>query len=99
MVDEKAMRKIVLLGGDYTGRLGEAAQDYVYVVENVPSLAKDPICATSTPCEGSLNLIGDYRRARKFNATGRFEAVGTEDFEVYEFAGLEDHSIFVECQV
>jgi hypothetical protein len=99
MSDEKPMRKIVLLGGDYTGRLGEAAQDYVYVVASVPELLRDPIASTSTPCEGSLNLMGDYRRARKFNATGRFEAVGSEDFEVYEFAGNEDHSIFVEAQV
>jgi hypothetical protein len=99
MADEKSMRNIILLGGDYTGRLGEAAQDYVYIVESVPALAKDASCSTSTPCEESLNLLGDYRRARKFNATGRFEAVGSQDYEVYEFAGNEDHSIFVEAQV
>jgi len=99
MADEKPMRKIVLLGGDYTGRLGEAAQDYVYIVENVPSLARVGAGSSAVVAPGSLNLMGDYRRAKKFNATGRFEAVGSEDYEVYEFAGNEDHSIFVETQV
>jgi hypothetical protein len=93
MPDEKPMRKIILQGGDYTGRLGQAAQDYIYVVENVATLAVDPAL------DGTLNLIGGYRRSRKFNATGRFEPVGAENFEVYEFAGIEDHSIFVETQI
>jgi|GEM_PF-5166216 len=99
MVDEKPMRKIILLGGDYTGRIGEAAQDYVYIVENVAPLDRSPSSNSSANCDESINLLGDYRRARKFNATGRFEAIGSEDFEVYEFAGREDHSIFIESQV
>jgi hypothetical protein len=99
MSDEKPMRKIILQGGDYTGRLGEAAQDYIYVVANVPSLTADTTCSTGNPASGSLDLIGNYRTGKKFNATGRFEAVGSEDFEVYEFAGNEDHSIFIEAQV
>ncbi|MBS2008108.1 MAG: hypothetical protein JST01_13760 [Cyanobacteria bacterium SZAS TMP-1] len=99
MVDEKPMRKIILVGGDYTGRRGEAAQDYVYIVESVAPLERDPSCASSKNCDESINLLGDYRRAKKFNATGRFEAINEEDFEVYEFAGTEDHSIFIETQV
>ena len=99
MADEKPMRKIILLGGDYTGRRGEAAQDYVYIVENVAPLNREPGSCSSANSDESINLLGDYRRARKFNATGRFEAVGSEDFEVYEFAGNEDHSIFIETQV
>ena len=99
MADEKPMRKIILFGGDYTGRLGEAAQDYIYIVESVPPLPANPSCSKSDPAEVSLNLMGGYRRGRKFSATGRFEAVGSQDYEVYEFTCNEDHSIFVEAQV
>ena len=96
MADEKPMRKIILSGGDYTGRLGEAAQDYIYIVESIAPLGASTSALAS---DGSLNLIGDYRRAKKFNATGRYEPVNEEDFEVYEYAGAEDHSVFIEQQV
>jgi len=99
MADEKPMRKIVLFGGEYTGRTGQAAQDYIYIVENVPALVKDSTCSKSEPCEASLDLMGGYRRGSKFSATGRFEAIGSEDYEVYEFTCNEDHSIFIEAQV
>ncbi|HEY9677349.1 MAG TPA: hypothetical protein V6C76_05045 [Drouetiella sp.] len=76
-----AVRKVILAGGGNNGRVAEASYDHLYVIEVAPS-------ATALP-EGAFAVNNAVIRPLRFNATGKYEAVGEENLEIYEFVGFE----------
>jgi hypothetical protein len=78
-----AVRKVLLAGGGNNGRVWEASFDHLYVIEVAPALG-----AGSLP-EGSFSVNSAVIRPLRYNATGKFEAIGEENMEIYEFVGFE----------
>lgn len=78
-----AVRKVLLAGGGNNGRIWEASFDHLYVIEVAPALG-----AGSLP-DGSFSVNSAVIRPLRFNATGKYEAVGEENLEIYEFVGFE----------
>jgi hypothetical protein len=78
-----AVRKVLLSGGGNNGRIWEASFDHLYVIEVAPALG-----SAALP-EGSFSVNNAVIRPLRFNATGKYEAVGEENLEIYEFVGFE----------
>lgn len=77
------VKKVLLSGGGNSGRVWEASFDHLYVIEVAPALT-----GGSLP-EGSFGVNNAIIRPLRFNATGKYEAVGEENLEIYEFVGFE----------
>jgi hypothetical protein len=77
------VRKVFLAGGGNAGRVFEAAYDHLYVIEVAPKLNGGALP------EGSFSVNNAVIRPLRYNATGKFEAVGEENLEIYEFVGFE----------
>jgi len=92
MVEDFELRKIVFQGGDYSGKVAITTQDTVYVIEKPLEAAPEH---PTVKVDSKAALPGGFRVAKKFNATGRFEAVGDEDFEVYEYVGDESFGVYI----
>ena len=78
-----AVRKVLLAGGGNNGRIWEASYDHLYVIEVAPVLGGGALP------EGSFSVNNAVIRPLRFNATGKYEAVGEENLEIYEFVGFE----------
>jgi hypothetical protein len=78
-----AVRKVLLAGGGNGGRVWEASFDHLYVIEVAPSLNGGALP------EGSFSVNSAVVRPLRYNATGKFSAVGEENLEIYEFVGFE----------
>lgn len=77
-----AVRKVILSGGGNNGQVFDATYDHLYVIEVAPTL-------TGTLPEGAFSVNNAVIRPLRFNATGKYEAVGEENLEIYEFVGFE----------
>ncbi|HEY9730637.1 MAG TPA: hypothetical protein V6C89_01910 [Drouetiella sp.] len=78
-----AVRKVLLSGGGNNGRIWDASYDHLYVIEVAPALG-----SAALP-EGSFSVNNAVIRPLRYNATGKYEAVGEENLEIYEFVGFE----------
>ncbi|MBS2000820.1 MAG: hypothetical protein U0103_01835 [Candidatus Obscuribacterales bacterium] len=77
------VRKVLLSGGGNNGRIWDASYDHLYVIEVAPALG-----SAALP-EGSFSVNNAVIRPLRYNATGKYEAVGAENLEIYEFVGFE----------
>ena len=78
------LRKVLLAGGGYSGRTWDCTYDHLYVIEVSPALKGE----AGLP-EGSFSVDSAVIRPMRYNATGKYEAVGEENLEIYEFVGFE----------
>jgi len=92
MVEDFELRKILFQGGGCDGKVAITTQDTVYVIEKPQESAPEH---ASIKVDSARALPGGFRVAKKFNATGRFEAVGPEDYEVYEYVGDESFGVYI----
>jgi hypothetical protein len=92
MVEDFELRKILFQGGGCDGKVAITTQDVVYVIEKPQETAPEH---PTIRVDSAAALPGGFRVAKRFNATGRFEAVGPEDYEVYEYVGDESFGVYI----